>query len=189
MNKPILCISWSGRTALLAVGMKCETRLYGVRNNNLLFLRRLSGHDDLITAMCFGENRLYTGGYDCNLNIYSVELRGVVEEDRSSKSSRRREMDIDSDGAHVFHMMTVPNCHESCVSTMLFEPNTKTLITGGHDNRIKVWNCDGSLMSTIDVCSGCVRSLVYVKSMSLLLICDGSRYPYAVDIATGFQVW
>ena len=136
-------------------------------------------HTDFISQIiCTPVGRIFSCGYD-----------GIICAFEENVSEQIVVMTV-GHGEH--EVRARDKCHKGAITCATFNSESGTLITGGYDMMVKIWNYDSLTahaqyiaLSTLDL-NRTILSLAYVKATRMVWVSTaGSHRPYLMDPRTG----
>lgn len=141
--------------------------------------KEFSEHTDFISQIvCSPMGRIFSCGYD-----------GVI---CAFEQNVSEELVVYTVGHGEDQIRARAKCHKGAITCSTFNFETGTLITGGYDMLVKIWNADSLTahaqyipLSTLDL-NRTILSLAYVDATRMVWVgTAGSHHPHLMDPRTG----
>ncbi|XP_065055255.1 uncharacterized protein LOC135683825 isoform X1 [Rhopilema esculentum] len=177
-------VSMQAHNKILDAVMSADDMPYKFVNlegiGSLKRVRKLQGHIDAVSSVCFDKKRVISGSADRTIRVWDVRSGRIVRKLKGHKGGVRA-ICLDKDhiisaswdttifvwSAVKFRRIKTLVGHKDCVSCL--DTNEDILVSGSHDKTIKVWDkITWSCVSTLYGHQGCVTSVCLLENNTAL---------------------
>jgi WD40 repeat protein len=133
----------------------------------------LEGHDKLITALYFFEEKLYTGSADWTIRVWNIgentseDAKEVLDSDYSDSDSEAE--DPEPDMGKAVSAMTLEG-HEASITCLAVD--VFKIVSGAADNKIRIWDKDTG--ECLKIVHGHTKSVTALHLLPLVFVSGGA---------------